>query len=542
MLALADTLLRWPQPSLGRGAGSMPAATVPAATVPAATVDSPHQPRAVQPSLTALAAALTFALCPLVSLWGRIPVSDALFTALVALTLLSAWRRYVDPRQPWPLPWLLLGLAVLTKGPVAVVLVALTLVLFALLQRDGPGLWRRLRPLPGLLISAAVALPWYALALLRDGRAYWDSFFGYHNLQRFTSVVNDHREPWWFFLALLLGVALPVTPLLLLGLVRALEPLWRVSPWRRSQPALVEGTPANDPQGSLAGFAAAWLLAVLLFFSLAATKLPSYWLPATPAVAVLVALSGQVPWRLPEGSVDRAARWAWGLTLALTALLALVLALGPIWVPLIQDPEMPTLAADLLASGSLWRASLCWGVAALLGLLLSRRPAPQRLLALQLALAAYVPAALLPVWALGDQLRGQPVRRVAAAVQRLAGPGEAVAMVGVLKPSLHFYSHRVVIYEGIEPEGLVNLADRLRHEGRPGLHPAPVSEQPTALVVIDRRTATFPFWRGLKPTVLARDGIYTIWRLDRVLLEQRAAALRAAGHRLTWTRPRPERY
>ena len=115
-------------------------------------------------------------------------------------------------------------------------------------------------------------------------------------------------------------------------------------------------------------------------------------------------------------------------------------------------------------------------------------------------------------------------------------------MVGVLKPSLHFYSRRVVIYEGIEPEGLVNLADRLRHEGRPGMHPAPASAQPTVLVLIDGRTAASPFWRGLQPVLLAQDGIYRLWRLDRGRLEQRAADLQAAGHPVTWTRPRPERY
>jgi len=533
MLALADSLLRWPQPPLG---AQLRTSQGPA---PAAAVDPPE----ARPAISALAAALAFALCPLVTLWGRIPVSDALFTALIALTLLSCWRRYADLRQPWPLPWLLLGLAVLTKGPVAGVLLVLTLLLFAVLQRDAAGLWRRLRPLPGLLISAAVALPWYSLALLRDGRAYWDSFFGYHNLQRFTSVVNDHREPWWFFLVLLLGVALPVTPLLLLGLLRALAPLRLALPWRRHGTTVAaDPGPVGDPQASLARFAAAWLLAVLLFFTLAATKLPSYWLPATPAVALLVALTAQVPWTPAAGSPDRAARRAWGITLALCAVLAVALALAPLWVPLIQDPEMPTLAGDLLASGILRWAAAFWGLATLLGWLLRNRAAPLRLLALQLPLVFYVLTALLPAWALGDQLRGLPVRRMAAAVQRSLAPGEAVAMVGVLKPSLHFYSRRVVIYEGIEPEGLVNLADRLRQEGRPGMHPAPVSQQPTALVVIDGRTARSPIWRGLKPAVLAQAGIYSLWRLDRALLEQRAAMLRAAGHPVTWTRPRPERY
>ena len=529
MLALADTLLRWPQPpSLLQGRGGDPTGSRPAGVEVACW----------QPALTALTAALTFALSPLILLWGRIPVSDALFTAMVSLTFLAVWRRLADAAQPWALPWLLLGLAVLTKGPVAVVLLALTLALFLLLQGDGRSLLLRLRVLPGLLLTALVALPWYGLALWRDGRAFWDSFIGYHNLQRFTAVVNDHLEPWWYFGPVLLVAALPVTPLLLLALARAVGPL-RLRRWRALPLPVAASTLA--PELSLARFAACWLLAILLFFTAAATKLPSYWLPATPAAALLIALVSQLPWRAALGA-DRLFRLAWRLSLALAALLALAFALGPLWAPLISDPEMPTLPADLLASGVLVRAAWLWALAALLGWALRARPAPLRLLALQLPLVLFVPAALLPSWALGDRLRGLPVRQMAAAATRLAAPREPLAMVGILKPSLHYYSGRVVIYEGIEPEGLVNLADRLRHEDRPGQHPAPPAVLPTVLVVIDRTTAASPFWQGLQPLELSRAGLYRLWRLDRQRLERRAAELQAAGHPVTWTRPRPERY
>ena len=83
-------------------------------------------------------------------------------------------------------------------------------------------------------------------------------------------MVNDHLQPWWFFGPVMLVAALPFTPYLLIGLVRV--PRSRIA-----------------PEHSLNQFAACWLLAVLLLFTTAATKLPSYWLPATPAAALLVA-------------------------------------------------------------------------------------------------------------------------------------------------------------------------------------------------------------------------------------------------------------
>jgi 4-amino-4-deoxy-L-arabinose transferase-like glycosyltransferase len=532
MLLLADTLWRWPQ-------------APPASPGPAGTPGAPLPELSPIPSWSpALATALALALSPLVLLWGRIGVSDALFTATLAGALLLFWRSYAAPDGRWWLPWGLLALAVLTKGPVAVLLAALVMLAFAWCQADAPALARRLRPLPGLALLAGLALPWYGLVLLREGHPFWDSFFGYHNLQRFTSVVNHHLQPWWFFLPVLVVASLPATPLLLLGLVRALTPL---DPSCR-RPRL--------PHDSLALFAACWLLVVLAFFTLAATKLPSYWLPATPAAAVLIvqATAAAAPFRpqaagpvAPDSaadadSADPALRRAWRLTLLLTVVLGAAYLAGPLWVPLIQDPELPTLAAGILASRLLPLAGGCYLLAAALGWLLRRRPWPQPLLALQLPLVAFVPLALLPLWGLGDQLRGAPVRAMAAAVRSQARPGEPLAMVGILKPSLHFYSRRVVLYEGIPPVGPLNLADRLRRESRPGQPPSRPEQQPTVLVVIDRTTAGQPHWQGLAPIELARSGLYRLWRLDRGRLEQRARELANSGLRSDWWRPRPERY
>ena len=489
MLGLAHTLLRWPQRSRAPGA-------------------------------TALAAALAYGLSPLALVWGRIAVSDALLAGCLGFSLLLSWRCYAAGQSTggrrWWQAWLVLGLAVLAKGPVAVLLLGLTLLLFGWLQADLGGLWRQLRPLPGLALTALVALPWYGLALLVEGQPFWQSFFGYHNLQRFTAVVNNHLAPWWFFGPVLVIASLPVTPLLLLGLAQGLG--------RLREPLA--------PELSLQRFAACWLLAVLLFFTAAATKLPSYWLPATPAAGLLVALAAQ-----------RGGRWAWGLSLLLTAVVAGGLAAGPLWLLLIEAPEMPSLVAELLAAPWVPLAAAFWALALLLGAWVGwRKEALSGLLALQLPLAAFVPAVLLPLVELGDRLRAAPVRELAAEARSARRPSEPLAMLGMLKPSLHYYSRRVVIFEGDEPQHLLNLADRLRHESRPGQPASTPAQQPSVLVVIDSGTAAQPHWQGLKPQLLSRRGIYALWRLERSRLEQRAAQLSAKGLSPDWRDPRPERY
>ena len=512
MLALCDTLLRWPQPALA-----------------ATPSNAPTGPT------VALGAALAFALSPLALLWGRTAVSDSLFTAALALALLWGWRSYASAGRHWWCSWLLLGLAVLTKGPVAVVLAALTWLAFAWFQADPVGVLRSLRPLRGLALTTLVALPWYALALWHEGEPYWRSFFGYHNFQRFAGVVNNHLQPWWFFAPVLVVASLPATPLLLLGLGRTLKPL----PWLGIWSGRAGFQP--PPPTSLARFATCWLLAILLFFSIAATKLPSYWLPATPAAALVIAL-------VAAAQPDRALRWAWGISLAMTLLIGVGFLAAPRWLPLIRDPELPTLAPDLLLSGLLPLAAFLWILAAILGLVKGQLQGTQqlhdswRLLALQAPLVLFVPLVMVPAWNLGDRLRGLPVRQMAAAVLRQSPSTEPLAMVGILKPSLHYYSRRLVIYEGVKPRGLVNLVDRLRYERRRGQIPTTPDQQPSVLVVIDQATAAAPHWQGLKVRELGRAGLYRLWRVDRRSLEQRAGALSAAGVALTWRAQVPERY
>ena len=500
MLALGDTVMCWPQKD------------------------------DACPRRTGVAVALAFALSPLVMVWSRVAVSDALFCSTLGVSLLLQWRRFAAPStQPWWLAWLVLGLAVLTKGPAAVVLTGMVLVLFALLQWNLASLWQRLRPLPGLLITALISLPWYVAELLVEGQPFWDSFFGYHNLQRFTSVVNSHLQPWWFFGPVLVVASLPFTPLLILGLLQSFVPVRRGG-------ALCQA----EPEGSLQSFAACWLLAVLLLFTCAATKLPSYWLPATPAAALLIGLAASVSPQQRPGLV-----WAWGGSVVLAGLLAAGLWASPFWVEWIDDPEMPTLAAELLASRLVLRAAVFFSLSVLLGIWLAWRPRPGRLLALQGPLVAFQLFSFLPMWALGDKVRQLPVRQVAQLLVASQKSREPLVMVGAIKPSLHFYTDQVVVYEGRSAGALVNLDDRLREEERRGWSGLPI-EGPmgssTALVVIDQGTTQRSHWQDLQPELLGKFGIYMVWRLDRRNLEKRANQLKAEGFHPGWRQPRPERF
>ncbi len=227
---------------------------------------------------TAILSALTFALSPLVIIWGRVAVSDALLCGTLGICLLLMWRRYANPeKEVWWLSWFFLSLAVLTKGPVALALSGLTIFFFALFQSDLHRIIKILRVIPGLSLVFIISLPWYLIELLIEGKPFIDSFFGYHNLQRFTSVVNSHGESWWFFLIVLCIASLPFTPFLLISIFSNFCNIFKLH--RRI---------IKKPEKSLFEYSFFWLISVFIFFTISATKLPSYWLPATPAASVLI--------------------------------------------------------------------------------------------------------------------------------------------------------------------------------------------------------------------------------------------------------------
>ena len=502
MLFLGDTVMRWPQND------------------------------DLFPRRTGVAVALAFVLSPFVLIWSRIAVSDALLCSTLGTSMLLQWRRYANPiAQPWWVAWFVLGLAILTKGPVAVALMGLTLALFSFLQQDLVRLWERLHPLKGLLIASLISLPWYLAELFVEGQPFWDSFFGYHNFQRFTSVVNSHSQPWWFFGPMLLVASLPFSALLILGLVQVFTPLWRQNQCL-----------TTEPHQSLRGFVACWLIAVFFLFTCAATKLPSYWLPATPAAAILIGFAAnESTFRQGRTSIS----WAWCVSVLISLLLAAGLCASPIWIKAVSDPEMPSLAIDLIDSGLALKAASCFCLTAFIGTWMIWRPTSLRLLTMQGPLVLLQLIAFLPMWKLADELRQEPLRNASALMVSSQRINEPLVMVGAMKPSVHFYTEQVVVHEGRSPGALVNLSDRLRNEKRQGWFGTPIEGRngsSTALVVIDQKTTLRQHWKGVDFQVLGEFGIYLVVRLDRYSLEKRANELRANGLEVDWRSPRPERF
>lgn len=191
-----------------------------------------------------------------------------------------------------------IGLAVLTKGPIGVLLPMTVIGLYSLLaskridseQLDGAGrgrtlwlhlwatfsprqLWnvaRGLRVFQGAAIVALVALPWYVAVTIATEGQWLTGFLGTHNVHRFLHPMEGHSGSVLYYVIAIMAGFFPSSCFLPISLVRA------VQEGRRRDPAVHAHT-----------FLLIWIACYFAFFSLAATKLPNYIVPCYPALALL---------------------------------------------------------------------------------------------------------------------------------------------------------------------------------------------------------------------------------------------------------------
>jgi len=173
-----------------------------------------------------------------------------------------------------------MGLAMLTKGPVGILIPLLAVVPYLWLTRRWREVLRECRPFAGTLVMLAIAAPWYSAMFILHGSGYADSARG-DTLTRFFSIIGGHGGTVLFYIPILLLGFFPWSGFLPAALVQAL---------RGSRSIHLPLSPATIHRHLLI-LCAVWIVAVFIFFSLSATRLPHYIAPLFPAAAILVATS-----------------------------------------------------------------------------------------------------------------------------------------------------------------------------------------------------------------------------------------------------------
>ena len=224
-------------------------------------------------------AALITASCAGVVGYARAASMDMALATCCCVGMLVWWAwRESGKRIYLALFYILMALGTLAKGPVAPLLAAMVILLFAAavheLRLAVRTLW-----LPGILLFCAVSLPWYVAVEMRNPH-FFREFILEHNLARFSTNLYHHPQPFWYYLPVTGLALLPWTVFVIAAFAESARTWWAE---RKS----VSAEPDLELQFTL--FAGCWLVVPVVFFSLSHSKLPGYILPAVPAGAALLA-------------------------------------------------------------------------------------------------------------------------------------------------------------------------------------------------------------------------------------------------------------
>jgi len=174
-----------------------------------------------------------------------------------------------------------LGLAVLAKGPAAIILCSGAVVLWALLTKRRHNALRLLHPV-AIAAFLGTALPWYVLCARRNPD-FLRVFIIEHNLKRYLTPEFRHIQPFWFYLPVLLIALLPWAALFLWSTIHGAVRIVRTRCASESTLLL-----------------ACWAGFCVVFFSISRSKLPGYILPALPAISLILAHSLTAMEKIPR--------------------------------------------------------------------------------------------------------------------------------------------------------------------------------------------------------------------------------------------------
>lgn len=180
---------------------------------------------------------------------------------------ICAYRAFQENRTRFSIAaYAFAALAVLTKGPVGIVLPGVVLLLYVVLwHRHKRAFWQLLNPW-GWLTFISIAAPWYVYMYNTHGLDFINGFFGLHNVTRAT--IPEHPEQNWWFLYIVL---LPISLLPWSGLA-----LYEIIFGRR-----------DDTYK----YIALWAIVFFVFYNIVATKYLTYTFPCVIPLTVWAALS-----------------------------------------------------------------------------------------------------------------------------------------------------------------------------------------------------------------------------------------------------------
>jgi 4-amino-4-deoxy-L-arabinose transferase-like glycosyltransferase len=357
---------------------------------------------------------------------ARMLTTDLFLTQFNAWAIYFLWRSWICLREPqtppkyfwsWHLAaWLMIVLAFLTKGPVALAIPLVTLLLLLIIRRKTFTQKRLLFSgiAVGLVLFLALAAPWFVAANARvPGTLNYMLFHQAAGHVLGTTIHTRQGFPGYFFV---------IVPIGLLPWSWLLGWLWRREHWRRM--------PALQQDGWL--LLNLWALFTFTLFNLTHSKLAPYILPIFPALAVLLALRFFRETEMKEPGLPPG--WIWIACIVSP----LIVAIGfPLLIPAANHVAIPGWAR--------WQALILAGMGVLI-IVLARTWTVFRRASAAVTVAIFsmlIIAKQAPSFET-DLRSNQTLKPLGAMLRGNYHPGDALLIWAQLPEGLAFYSQGVI--------------------------------------------------------------------------------------------------
>ena len=220
------------------------------------------------------------------------------FTTLAGYSFWHALHSSTKANSWWFICfYLAMGFGMWVKGPVGIIIPLVGVIPYLTITRQWKDFWHKGFPLLGTALVLLVAAPWYVAMFQIHGEAYWAAAQA-NTTGRFMSPMEGHGGTLFFYVPILLLGFFPWSAFLPSVLYQSLKQ------WK----AYWNGQSFVTGETNLEFFLSMWVVGLLIFFTLSATRLPHYIYPLFPASAILVALwwkrfqaqSTFSDWRIPR--------------------------------------------------------------------------------------------------------------------------------------------------------------------------------------------------------------------------------------------------
>ncbi len=341
---------------------------------------------------------------------ARIVTTDMMLSFWLFLALGSFYGYYREKRDVFIyLFYISLSFATLTKGPISLVLTAISIFLFLFTERRLSFI-SELRWKVGVPLFLLITAPWFVAVSLMEKDFFYFFFIDQH-LLRFLTSKHKRSGPVYYFVPVLLGGFVPWSLLLPGGIARF---------WKRPDLRLFF----------------LWSLVVFLFFSFSGSKLPPYILPIFPALALIIGNFLHEKW---QHNTHQAERIGYVCLFSLFFLAACLYTTG------LLDGYLATVSPQgrstvFGARSFAWVVCLL-SVTAALSLVL-RKPLHSSVFYTLAAFSALLMVGLLMNMGVIDNFN--TTKRLATIIKALAAPSDVVVDYSSFNESLPFYTGRRV--------------------------------------------------------------------------------------------------